>query len=137
MEKKFIGYLWKGVAPSRVVVLSWKFLFDRIPSRVNLARCNIVPPGETISCALCDAQVETANHLFLFCDVSRGVWFLVMRWLEFSFTPYSSKSMCIWSVEVVERWMPKYGSVFGLFGRLRFGQFGMLEIIEFILQVGR
>jgi len=77
------SYLLKGANLSRVVEISWKLLLDQFLTRTNLAFRNIIPPEVLVECALYELKGETTNHLFLFCDVARGVWKLIIRWLDF------------------------------------------------------
>jgi len=74
--------LWKSPAPSKVVALSWKMLLDRVPTRANLSRCNALPPDISLRCVLCDREMETTNHLFMHCEVARGVWLELLRWMD-------------------------------------------------------
>ncbi|CAG7879734.1 unnamed protein product [Brassica rapa] len=40
------------------------------------------------SCFLCDAAVEDRTHLFLNCEVSEGIWNLVLHRLGYSFRAF-------------------------------------------------
>ncbi|KEH34551.1 hypothetical protein MTR_3g063130 [Medicago truncatula] len=42
-DKRVFRKIWKSPAPSRVVAFSWKLLYDRIPTKVNLAVRNVLP----------------------------------------------------------------------------------------------
>lgn len=66
--------LWKSMAPSKVVALSWKMLLDRVPTRVNLSRRNTLPPEFPLICVLCETELERTNHLFMHCVMARGIW---------------------------------------------------------------
>ena len=67
-EEGVFGYLWKSLAPSKVVVLLW-MLLDRIPSRANLATCNALDPSVSSKCVLFCVGVEKSIPLFLNCHV--------------------------------------------------------------------
>lgn len=95
-EKTVFGQIWKSPAPSMVVALSWKSLFNRIPTRSNLAHRNVLLPNDDLSCVLCDLEVESTNPLFVHCDVQ------VKQWFEVEFiTPHNlfSHWLC-WNGEV-------------------------------------
>jgi hypothetical protein len=47
-ERKVLTQVLKSVAPSKVVILSWKLLLNRIPTRMNLAYKNILPSNGNI-----------------------------------------------------------------------------------------
>jgi hypothetical protein len=84
-ELRVFESIWDSKAPLKVVAFSWKLLLDRIPTRRNLARRNCLSPEVSSRCGLCRLVEESANHLFLHCNVSSVVWERVMRWLDFSF----------------------------------------------------
>lgn len=42
-EVKVFSQIWRSLAPSKVVAFSWKVLLNRIPTRINLSRRNVVP----------------------------------------------------------------------------------------------
>jgi len=73
-EKKVFSHVWESPAPSKVVAFSWKFLLNRIPTRVNLELRNALPPEVSSLCVLCGDEAETVNHLFLHCSISSRVW---------------------------------------------------------------
>jgi len=81
-EKRVFVKIWKSPAPSKVVAFSWKLLYDRIPTRVNLAIRNVLPTDAPRHCAFCERFDESSSHLFLHCDVAMGVWQGIMRWWE-------------------------------------------------------
>jgi len=85
LEKGFFSLLWKSPAPSKVVAFSWSLLLDCIPTRSNLAICNILNPDAPLVCVLCDRRAETSAHLFLHCEVTSMIWWGVLNWLEFNF----------------------------------------------------
>jgi len=63
--------LWKNLAWSKVLAFSWKLLLDRIPSRVNLAKRNVLDPDSSLNC-LCAHAEEALLHL-LRCGPRFGV----------------------------------------------------------------
>lgn len=67
------------------MVLSWRFFLDRIPTRDNLRRWNIVFLDGLLACVYCEAVEESVNHLFLHCRVVMGIWSNLMRWLGITF----------------------------------------------------
>lgn len=92
-ECRVFGKVWKSPAPSRVVARSWKGLLDRLPTIVNLARRNALPPNVSSLCLLCNEVDESTNHLFLHCKVSWKIWVEVQHWLEaYLITPPESFS---------------------------------------------
>ncbi len=59
--------------------------YDRISTKRNLARRNILPLDIPTLCVLCAREEESSKHLFLHCNVTNNIWAKVMEWLEFSF----------------------------------------------------
>ncbi|KAK2449803.1 hypothetical protein QL285_008959 [Trifolium repens] len=73
-------FIWKSGVPSKVSALSWQLLLNKIPTRENLRRRNVLTSDES-KCVFCDLYVESANHLFLHCGYSAEVWYALTRWL--------------------------------------------------------
>jgi hypothetical protein len=81
-DRRVFTHIWRSPAPSKVIAFSWKLLHNRIPTRVNLRHRNVLPLEMSVSCALCEGNPETSNHLFIHCVFARDVWRGVCRWLE-------------------------------------------------------
>jgi len=77
-RRRFLGDIWRSMAPTKVVAFSWKLLLDRIPSKWNLQKRNVLPLDISIWCVLCGIDLKTSKHLFLH-------WESIMRWVETSF----------------------------------------------------
>jgi len=73
-EKGVLAKLWKSPAPSKVVAFSWKLLYDRIPTRVNLSVRNVLPMDVPRVCTLYERVDDPSIHLFLHCEVAGRVW---------------------------------------------------------------
>ncbi|GJV55226.1 reverse transcriptase domain-containing protein [Tanacetum coccineum] len=69
-----------GVEDRRVNVFMWRLSLDRLPHRLNLSSRGMDIP--TISCPSCNANVESANHVFFECDIATDMWKLVFRWCD-------------------------------------------------------
>jgi hypothetical protein len=70
-EGRVFGQIWESPAPSKVVAFSWKVILNRIPTRINLARRNVLPENGSLNCVLCDLVGESESHLFF--ALSSGV----------------------------------------------------------------
>jgi len=87
-EKGVFEKSWKSLAPSKVAAFAWKVLLNGVPTKVNLALRNVLAPGESLMCVLCNRKEESALHLFLYCDVASVVWLNLKWWLDrFFLTP--------------------------------------------------
>lgn len=69
-EEVVFWYLWKILAPSKVLAFSWTLLVDRIPSKSNLAKCRLLEVDGSKKCIFCGLLEETATHHFLHSKVT-------------------------------------------------------------------
>ena len=60
--------IWHQQIPSKVSVFVWRLLCNRLPTKDNLTRRRIISHEDAACVAGCGKQ-ETANHLFLGCDI--------------------------------------------------------------------
>lgn len=67
--------------PSNIAVFAWKVVIDRVQSKSNLRRRNIISSGGDINCLLCNGAEESTNHLFFECPAAVQVWNRCLRWL--------------------------------------------------------
>ncbi|GKF52441.1 RNA-directed DNA polymerase, eukaryota, partial [Tanacetum coccineum] len=58
---------WDKSIPRKVNVFMWRLSLDRLPHRLNLSSRGMDIPS--ISCPSCNANVESANHVFRWCDI--------------------------------------------------------------------
>nr|GEX01707.1 hypothetical protein [Tanacetum cinerariifolium] len=84
---------WNGILPNDSIrfrvgcgssIRLWKDIWaDRLPHRSNFSSCGIDIP--CIGCPLCNAYVESSNHIFFDCDNAKVAWDLVRTWSNVSF----------------------------------------------------
>jgi len=55
-----------------VLILSWRVLLHRIPSKVNLVKRG-VGLGDTL-CELCKEDDKTSRHFFFKCKMAKTLW---------------------------------------------------------------
>ncbi|GJW63896.1 RNA-directed DNA polymerase, eukaryota [Tanacetum coccineum] len=79
---------WIKCIPVKVNVFVWKALQDRLPTRSNLVRRNILI--DSLSCLICDGELEDSSHLFFRCCLARDVTRLVCRWWDLDFHSFNS-----------------------------------------------
>jgi hypothetical protein len=82
---KVFQSLWKIPAPSKVSGFAWQLLHDKIPTKVNLVKRNIIATGDESLCPLCGQEIETAAHLFIYCRFAFRVWWDIFFWLNVPF----------------------------------------------------
>ncbi|GJR79063.1 RNA-directed DNA polymerase, eukaryota, reverse transcriptase zinc-binding domain protein [Tanacetum coccineum] len=74
---------WDKIIPRKVNIFMWRLSFDRLPHKLNLSLRGMDIPA--ISCSSCNANVESANHIFFECIIAFDLWKLVYRWCEIPF----------------------------------------------------
>jgi hypothetical protein len=81
-ELSMFSRLWVSLAPSKVVAFSWKLFYDRLPTKDNLISRGVLHQSQDGgNCVWYDHSPESANHLFLFCNMSHLVWYEIFKWL--------------------------------------------------------
>ncbi|CAO2038699.1 unnamed protein product [Urochloa humidicola] len=65
------GIVWCNHAPPRIRFFAWLLTSDRIQSRVNLRRKNILDDD---TCELCHGCPETLDHIVFHCPTARLFW---------------------------------------------------------------
>ena len=61
----------------------WRLLHNRLPTEDNLVRRRVISHEDAACVSGCGSQ-ETANHLFLGCDIFGLLWSQVWLWLGIS-----------------------------------------------------
>jgi len=85
LQRRVLSQIWKNPPPLKVMVFTWKLLHNRIPTKINLAIRNSLPPDSSLECVWCNNSVEDSTHLLLHCEGVSLVWCKLMEWLEFNF----------------------------------------------------
>jgi hypothetical protein len=62
LEEAVLEYLWKSMAPSKVVEFSWLLLLECIPARTNLAMRNVA--RMMLLCVCCVAVVLRLQTIY-------------------------------------------------------------------------
>ena len=66
--------LWNLEALERLKMFLWRFYYDFLKTKENLSKLFIIIES---SCNFCKYASESACHLFLFCPVTKALWFAV------------------------------------------------------------
>lgn len=85
LEPSLIKVIWQKFLPLRVSVFAWKVAHNGIASKDNLLHRGIVLQNQNFSCQICNNELETSNHLFLFCPQTTKLWFKIQQWWGTSF----------------------------------------------------
>nr|GEV22641.1 RNA-directed DNA polymerase, eukaryota [Tanacetum cinerariifolium] len=79
---------WIKSIPIKVNVFVWKLYLDRLPTRSNLIRRNILVSD--VVCPLCDLEIEDSSHLFFGCSLAKDIQKLICRWWNLEVHHYES-----------------------------------------------
>lgn len=83
-REKCFKLIWNKIEPLKVIAHAWRVLWDRLPTKSNLRRRNIIGPNESSRCVLCDEAEESGRHIFFECKVSHEIWMRCYKWLGIS-----------------------------------------------------
>ena len=82
-ESSAMKLVWLKLVPSKVNVLAWRIILDRVQTRDKLKNCNIISQRGNVRCVLCEDEEENKNHLFFSCPVAYNIWSLCYTWVGF------------------------------------------------------
>jgi hypothetical protein len=83
---KVFQSIWKSPTPSKVSSFVWQLLHDRVPTKQNLVIRHIIAEGNDSLCPLCNQEMESAEHVFLYCRIATMVWKEIFAWLNIPFS---------------------------------------------------
>ncbi|GKD03673.1 RNA-directed DNA polymerase, eukaryota, reverse transcriptase zinc-binding domain protein, partial [Tanacetum coccineum] len=69
---------WNKSVPSKVNITTWKIKSNALPTRFNLSRRGM--DIDSLLCPVCSGGVETTNHLFFQCAMTRLLMRKVSAW---------------------------------------------------------
>lgn len=72
--------IWKSFAPFKAKIAAWRLVKDRLPTKTNLLKRNLISHYET-ECCCCKSDSESASHLFLDCPGTRSLWCKLVDWI--------------------------------------------------------
>ncbi|PWA39937.1 reverse transcriptase domain-containing protein [Artemisia annua] len=71
---------WNHLAPIKANILGWRLEMNRLPTTDLLLQRKIAIPSTT--CLLCNASVESIQHIFLECPFADILWSLMLSWCK-------------------------------------------------------
>ncbi|GKA27041.1 RNA-directed DNA polymerase, eukaryota [Tanacetum coccineum] len=74
---------WINLVPIKVNVHAWKVKIDSLPTRFNISRRGM--DIESITCSICDNEVESSSHLFFKCNMVRDIIRKITRWWDITY----------------------------------------------------
>ena len=72
--------IWKMEIPPWAAVFTWRLLKDRLPTKGNLLRRNVLI--QDAGCPLCGQVQEEVGHLLFHCKRTMPLWWESMRWIQ-------------------------------------------------------
>lgn len=75
--------LWLKVVPLKITIFSWRFLRNRLPTKDNLVRCQVLPFDDHICTGACGMN-EDRWSMFVRCDFYGRLWLLIANWHVFA-----------------------------------------------------
>ena len=69
-----LAVLWCTKIPNRIAFLVWRSLKNRLPTKDNLLKRDVIDVNSDQTCVLCNNYIESALHLFLPCEVVTNLW---------------------------------------------------------------
>ena len=82
-DRTMVDDVWQKHISSKVSVLVRWLLRNRLPTKDNLVRRQVIPITDT-GCITGCGGLETSAHLFLHYDIFSSLWHHVWRWLHIS-----------------------------------------------------
>lgn len=79
--------IWHKEVPLKVTNFAWRFLRERLPTKDNLLRRDILYHDNHL-CAGGAGMEETTNHLFLSCPIFDTIWYQLRHWFGISGVDY-------------------------------------------------
>ncbi|XP_071713354.1 uncharacterized protein [Rutidosis leptorrhynchoides] len=70
--------LRNSLVPKKFEIFVWRLILKRIPVRVELDKKGI--DLHSMRCPICDDNLESIEHTFLFCSNAMDIWSRVYNW---------------------------------------------------------
>ncbi|KAL8515046.1 hypothetical protein ACS0TY_013940 [Phlomoides rotata] len=59
-----------------IITHAWRVLWDRLPTKDDLQRRNILSSSDDLKCVLCGDKEEPGRHIFFECEFSYKVFLI-------------------------------------------------------------
>jgi len=80
ISEDFIQFLWLKAVPLKVNIFEWRLFPNRLVTKDNLRKRNVLDPT-LMACATLCGKEEERDHLFFHCDHYGRLWLLISHWL--------------------------------------------------------
>ncbi|XP_058776848.1 uncharacterized protein LOC131651198 [Vicia villosa] len=72
---------WKSIVPIKIQIFMWRMFISRLPTKDLLFLKGVNFISSNLLCEFCRCQLETPNHLFFLCFVSKDLWGNIYSWM--------------------------------------------------------
>ncbi|GKB75576.1 RNA-directed DNA polymerase, eukaryota [Tanacetum coccineum] len=79
---------WVKSVPIKVNIIAWKVKSNALPTRFNISRRGM--DIDSIVCLICNAGVESTNHIFFQCVVVRQIMRKISSWWNIDYSDVNS-----------------------------------------------
>ncbi|GJZ87500.1 RNA-directed DNA polymerase, eukaryota, reverse transcriptase zinc-binding domain protein [Tanacetum coccineum] len=79
---------WVKSVPIKVNIIAWKVKSNALPTRFNISRRGM--DIDSIVCPICNAGVESTNHIFFQCVVVRQIMRKISSWWNIDYSEVNS-----------------------------------------------
>ena len=80
ITEDFSQFLWLKAVSLKVNIFVWRLFLNRLATKDNLRRRNVLE-ATNVSCAALCGKAEERDHLFFKCDHYGRLWLLLSHWL--------------------------------------------------------
>ncbi|XP_019262565.1 PREDICTED: uncharacterized protein LOC109240393 [Nicotiana attenuata] len=88
--------MFKNDARPKASFLMWLVLQGRLATADRLMRWGITMDN---TCSLCQAELETRDHLFVECDYAKAIWRTMQKWLQWQQAPDEWNQHATWAIK--------------------------------------
>ncbi|GJZ30560.1 RNA-directed DNA polymerase, eukaryota [Tanacetum coccineum] len=90
---------WVKSVPIKVNIIAWKVKSNALPTRFNISRRGM--DIDSIVCPICNAGVESTNHIFVQCVVVRQIMRKISSWWNINYLDVNSyEEWRVWLVSI-------------------------------------
>ncbi|XP_058764822.1 uncharacterized protein LOC131638284 [Vicia villosa] len=130
---KALNFLWKTKAPAKLSFFGWRVILNRIATKDQLIKRNVVLDSNDNLCVFCHLHDETISHLFGSCSFMENIWNSVCKWLgddmvlsveDFKAYFYHAENIIqvvkrnilgvVWLVTIWSAWLVRNNCIFNL-----------------------
>ncbi|XP_019241995.1 PREDICTED: uncharacterized protein LOC109222039 [Nicotiana attenuata] len=88
--------MFKNDARPKASFIMWLVLQGRLATADRLMRWGIIVDS---TCSLCQAELETREHLFVECDYAKAIWKRLQKWLQWQQAPDEWDQHVNWAIK--------------------------------------